>query len=131
MAADLAALAQAVSGYVGNGSIVYLTAPKQAVRIALTADRLPFPVLMTNALSPGSVLAVAANGLATSVEAPVVDAAKSVAVVEDDTSPPPIGTAAQTRSMWQTDSVALRVKMWVTWTVRDARAVAYVAAATW
>jgi len=131
MADDLAKLAGAIAPYVGNNSIAYIASPAQAVRIAICADRLPFPVLMSSAIGSGTVIAIAMNALASVIEAVRLDAAKSVSVVEVDTSPPAIGSAGPARSAFQTDTMVIRIKLPVSWAVRDPRAVAYIPGTTW
>jgi hypothetical protein len=101
--------------------------PAQAVRVALFAQRMPWPVLMSSALAPGSAIVVATNVLASSVEPVLIDATKSVSIQAEDTAPAAIVSpggqvAAPHHSIWQKDGVALRMKLPATWTVRDALA---------
>jgi hypothetical protein len=86
---------------------------------------------MSSVVTAGSVIALATNALVSVVEPVTIDAAKSVTVHEEDTNPQPVGSAAPGRSLFQTDSVALRIKLPVTWVVRDSRAVAVATAVKW
>jgi hypothetical protein len=128
---DLAALVAAIAAFAGNGSVAFVCAPAQATRIMLRAQRSPGPVLMSAALASGTVVAIATNALVSALEPIAIDGAKAVSVHQDDTSPQPIGNAGPTRSLWQTDSVALRMRMPVSWCVRNAAAVAVVTATKW
>src|SRR5262249_23036618 len=103
---------------------------KQAVRAMLCGD-LTFPVLMSGAIPVGTVLIITLTAIACSVQPPAIDAAKSVSVVEDDAAPQPPGTAGPHRSLFQTDSLALRVKLPVTWVARDPAGVAFVTGVKW
>ena len=127
MADDLAGLVAAVAARAGNGNIAFVCSPEQAVRIVLEAENLAFPVLSTTALAKGTVICVALNALASALEPPVVDAAKAVTITEDDANP----TAGPVRSVFQTDSIALRLQFPVTWAVRDTTAVSFVTATKW
>jgi hypothetical protein len=131
MGDDLAALAGAIAPFAGNGNIAIIAAPAQATRIGLWRERTSFPVLMSSALAAGTVIALATNALAAAIEPVALDAAKSVTVHEESTSPLPVGSASPSRSLWQTDSVALRMRLPVSWVVRDARAVASVVTTKW
>jgi hypothetical protein len=131
MADDLAALVGAIAAYSGSGSIAIVAAPAQATRIGLVAERPPFPVLMSSSLAAGTAIALATNALAVTIEPIRLDAAKSITVHEETTSPLPVGSALPSRSTFQTDTVALRMKFPVSWCVRDARAVSSVVTTKW
>jgi hypothetical protein len=128
-AADLGALVGAIAPYAGNGSVALIGAPAQATRLALERPR-GFVVFMTNALAAGTVVAVALNALVSAVEPVMIDTAKSVTLFEADANPGAVMTG-QTRSLFQTDSIALRLRWPLSWVVRDARAVSFVTGAKW
>jgi hypothetical protein len=129
MGDDLAALAGAIASFTGNGSIVYVMNPAQAARVLLSAVQAPV-VLQSASVAAGSVIAVASAGLASAIEAPRLDAGKSVSV-HSETVPQPVGTSSPGRSFFQTDTVALRLILGATWAVRDPRAVAVVSGVKW
>jgi Phage capsid family len=130
MVDDIAGMIQAIAPYVGNGSVAICAAPAQATRIALAAERTTFTVFMSNSLAAGTAVAVALNALVSAVEPVELDTARSVVVVEDDVAPgAPL--SSQTRSVFQTDSIAVRLKWPLSWIVRDPRAVAVVSGAKW
>jgi hypothetical protein len=136
MRADLSALGAAVSAYAGNGNIAYVASPKQAIAINLEVERLPYAVLMSNALPNGTVIAVATPAIVSVVEPlPRVDASQDVAVHEETNAQPIVtlagAVATPVRSLWQTDSVALRLRLPISWCVRNAGAVAWMQAVTW
>jgi hypothetical protein len=130
MADDVSALVQAISAFAGNSNVTLVAAPAQATRFALCAEQMPFAVLMTKALSVGTVVAIANNALAAAIAEPAIDAAKSVALQFEDSPPGAINSAAS-RSVWQIDSVAIRVKQGVSWAVRDPAAVSVVTGTKW
>jgi capsid protein len=136
---DLCGLVEIVAPYVGNNGVAFICAPPQATRIALRAERTPFPVLASGALAAKTVICVATNAIASALEPVQIDEGKSVLLHEEDTTPLPIsvpGTpaatvASPTRSLWQTDSVALRLRLPLSWLVRDVRAVSFVTNTKW
>jgi hypothetical protein len=132
---DLSALVQAISTYAGNGSIAFVAAPYEATRIILRAEKTG-PVLMSNALAKGTVIAIATNALAAAIEPTEIDVSRSATFHEEDTTPLPIvgaggQAAAPARSLFQTDCVALRLRLPVSWITRANGAVAVVTGTTW
>jgi HK97 family phage major capsid protein len=133
---DLSTLGGQVSAYAGNGNVAFVAAAKQAIAIGLQAENLSYPVLMTNALPVGTVVAVASPAIASVIEpTPRIDSSQDVAIHEE-TGPAALvdgaGVMAKPiRSMYQTDSVALRLRLPVSWTVRAPGAIAWMQAVTW
>jgi subtilisin family serine protease len=129
---DLAALATAVAPVAGNGTLALVVPPAQGVAIApRLAQKLPYNVLISSSLASGTVIAVAVNGVVTAAEgAPQIDASKQVAI-QEQTTPTALLTGSPVRSLYQTDSAALRLRWPITWALRDARAVAYMSSVTW
>jgi hypothetical protein len=76
------------------------------------------------------VIALATNSLVAAVEPIVIDASKNTVLHYEDTSPQP-PPASPEGSIWQTDCVALRMRLPITWAIRDARAVALVSSVSW
>jgi hypothetical protein len=136
MMADLTTLAKV--GVLG-GPITYI-----ASHVRANLMRLRAPQGLENVSILGSVgvaatdlIAVATDGLASSLGTIEFDSKRS-ALIHEDTVPSAISTpgsppvvAAPTRSVYQTDSVATKVRMTATWAVRDSRAVAWMTGVTW
>lgn len=127
---DVSALVAAIAPVAGNGAVALVASPAQATRLIMRAVDTPGPVLMSAALPAGSVIAVATNSLVCALEPTQIDTAKSAVLHREDTSPqaPPASPLA---SLFQTDCVALRLRLPVTWALRDSRAVASVTGAHW
>jgi hypothetical protein len=137
MVADAVALAGAVS--VIGSPIVFIAAPPRAVALSLQSyNAFPFTVLASPALAANDLIAVAANGIASAADAtPEIEASKFATVHMEDV-PLPIGSsgspntvAAPTRSLWQTDTVGLKIRFSVDWALRDQRALAWLTATGW
>jgi hypothetical protein len=126
---DLSALAAAVS--VIGEPISFVASPERAVAIVLRARReLSFTVLASPALAADDVIAISGNGLASAVDAaPELEVSK-VAVMHEETAPLAIGTppnvvASPTRSLWQSDTVGIKIRFNASWALRDPRALAW------
>jgi hypothetical protein len=135
MLSDFRNLAEAVAPVAGSG-VVYVMGPGEAVAVNMTAIRTPGPILVSNALRQ-TVIAIVPSALASAVDAATVEASRE-ALMHMETAPAPIGTpgspnvvAAPTRSMWQTDSVGLKLRMPVAWASRGSAAVAWISNTTW
>lgn len=135
MFADLNYLATAVAPVAGE-RITFVASPKQAAKIALQGPR-PFPYEMraSQALAEGTVAAVATNLVASRIDPTPTFSASEEALVHMVDAPLPIVesgvTADPVRSMWQTDSIVMRVILGVTWARRASGGVAVVTGATW
>jgi hypothetical protein len=88
-------------------------------------------MLMSAALTPGTVIAIARSALASAIEPVTVETMEMTSVVFDDTNPLPIGLASPAKSVWQADCVGLRMKMLASWVVRNPAAVAVVTSTKW
>jgi hypothetical protein len=135
MTEDLSALAGAVSAI--GGPIMFITSPERAVAISLRARReLPFAVLGSHAVAADDLIAIAVHGLASAVDpVPEIDASRMATVHMNDTPAAIVdagGTvAAPTRSLWQSDTVGLKLRFGASWALRDPRALAWLSTTRW
>jgi HK97 family phage prohead protease/HK97 family phage major capsid protein len=147
------ALLTATKGHVRNP--VWLMNPQQVMSAGLTAapgvGAFPFqdqinagnlqgwPIIDSGTVPLGRVIALdAADFVSVGGEAPRFELSDQATLHLEDTTPLDIGTpgapatvAAPVKSMWQTDSIALRLILPINWTVRRAGVVAYVDGVTW
>ena len=134
---------------------VWLMNPQQVNSIGLTAAPgmgvFPFreevsagnlggwPIIDSGTVPLGTVIALdAADFVSVGDEAPRFEISDQATLHFDDTAPADIvggadpGTPANpVKSLWQTDSLALRLILPINWTVRRAGVVAYVSGVTW
>jgi hypothetical protein len=138
MAADLAALVGSISAAgLDPESIVFVAAAEQATTVKLTAGpHFNHRIIGAN-IEPGTVIAVAADGLAVAGDGlPAVDVSKGAVLHLADpaemisTPGAPAMVATPAVSMFQTDSFALRCIARVTWSAAPG-AIAVVNGATW
>ena len=98
-----------------------------------------WPIIDSGTVPLGTVIVIdAADFVAVGGDAPRFEISDQATLHFDDTTPLDIGTAgtpatvaAPVKSMWQTDSLALRLILPTNWTIRRAGVVAYVAGVTW
>ena len=140
-----------------NGNLrqpVWIMNPVQALSIALTQNAggdFPFsaemsrgtlqgyPVLQSSTVAAGTVFLIdAADFFSATGDEPRFDVSDQATLHMEDTSPTAIGTAgspnvvaAPVRSLWQTDTIGLRMIMDLNWAMRRAGAVAWVSSVTW
>ena len=114
-----------------------IAAPEQAASIELRyLKALDYPLLATAALPAGSVVAVAANALASAFGGtPQIEANREAEVVMNDVPGEVVTvggmTGAPIASMFQTDRVALKISMLTNWVLRAPGAVAWVSGVSW
>jgi hypothetical protein len=131
MVADLRALGSAVSA-VGGSEIAFVAGPAQALAIALRAPAgFDVPVFASSALA-GVVLAVALPALVVAVEPAPRFENSWESVVHMDDAPVQIGVAGSppvvaspSRSIFQSDSLSLKLGLTVAWGLRASGAVAW------
>jgi HK97 family phage prohead protease len=153
---DLKALAAALIT-ASNGNIrspVWIMNPIQVLSISLTQNAggdFPFaaeinngrfqgyPIVVSSTVTAGMVILLdAADFVAIEGGAPRFDLSDQATLVYDDTAPAQIGTVATpatvgapARSMYQTDSIALRMIMDINWGFRRTGTLAWTQAVTW
>jgi hypothetical protein len=137
MVKDLSALAAAVAAVAGTGGVVLVAAPQQATALTLRSPReLTWPVLASAALAPGVVIAIATPTIVSATDSLSIDRAESGAM-HMDTAPGPLVSASPTtvsapqREVFQTDTVAFKLRLPISWALRDPRGAAWVSGATW
>ena len=126
---DLIMLLAAIAPVSGNGQIAIVASPDRAAAINLLPRALPYPILTSASLPSATVIAVALNALVSAVEgAPRIEAAAQAAVHAETVPATDIGSGAvnPVRSLFQTDTAALRLVWGLSWALRDARAVAWI-----
>lgn len=126
MLGDLQALARAAAG---SGQLVFVAAPGRAAAVRLAMPQLAYPMLPSIAVPADRVIAVDAGSLAFALGDLDMSASKETVLHMDD-EPEPIvasGTpASPTRSMFQTDCIALRALLDLGFVQRRSNAVAFI-----
>jgi hypothetical protein len=128
---DLAALAGALAPVAGNGDIVLIVPPQQAIALALRlVGAETWPVLTSSSLAAGTVIGIATNGLVSaSGSAPQIDASREASLHYADPALHLVDAggviAAPVASLFQSDRIGLKLKWLLSWAVRDPRAVQY------
>jgi hypothetical protein len=145
MSADLAALADAIgAGGVSPDNMVLVTTPGLAVKLRMAAGpRFNNPIFSSAYLTASGanlgtapLIALCPEALCAGYDGTVqVEASDSAVYHEEDVTPLPIGqpgnvVAAPTRSTFQTDVIALRVRARCAWCIQS-NAIAFIAACTW
>jgi hypothetical protein len=136
---DLATLLAAVAPVAASFPVAVITSPAQAVKLKLrllTARDPGFTVLASSAVPAGTLIAIAANTLvAATSPSPTFDVSTNATVVME-TVPSQIASggtlaAGETRSLFQTDSIGLRVRFGAAWTLRSATGIAFLEDVIW
>jgi capsid protein len=137
---DVSALATAVAAIGGNNPIVFVAAPSQAValRMRLPPSIYKVTVLATSGLADGVVLAIASNAIASALDpVPRIDRASEATLHMSDapsqfsTVGAPNTVAAPSRSLWQSDTIGLRLRFEVSWGLRNAAGLAWTQNVNW
>jgi hypothetical protein len=137
MLKDLATLANDVAPY-GGLDIVYVTDPGTAVKLTFAMGaQFKIPVLASSGVAAGTVICLAPNALCSASDpAPRIEASRDAVEHYEDATPAQLVTtggvmAVPIKSSFQTDSVSIRLTMFVAWATRATGAIAYVPSITW
>jgi hypothetical protein len=127
-----------VGSIAGNAPIIFIASPAQATALRML-PHFPYEVFASSGLAAAkTVIAIASNALASACDpVPRMNINEQTAVHMNDV-PLPIGTAgspnvvaAPTRSLWQTDSIGLRMVWEVSWGLRAAAGLAWMTNVLW
>jgi hypothetical protein len=140
MVRDVEALIAALAAAGGGANPVFVAAPGQAAAVKMWAGpKFDYPVLASAALAAGTIVAVEAKSFVSGFSAtPTFDTSDQTVVHLEDTSPAQIGTngtpnvvAAPLRSLWQTNSSAVKMILRCSWGMRAPGHVQFVSSTTW
>lgn len=123
---DITALVNAVAAVAGNGPIAIVAGAGRAAFMNSRYQRDPTNVTFYGSSAVGAdIIAIALSGLASALSpSPEIETSSGATLVMD-TAPGAAGTMGPERSVFQTDSMALKVRWPVTWTLRSPLAVAW------
>jgi hypothetical protein len=137
LAADLGALVAAIPAAVDP---VLIMNPSDQIRaVTLSPGLITVPIISAPGLTAKQVVCVDAADFASAEgDAPRYDMSDGGTLHEEDASPAAIGTpgspnvvASHSRSLYQTDAVAIRLVQFVVWAIRRANRVSTIASVTW
>jgi hypothetical protein len=139
MLADLDTIITSVAAIAGNNPIVVVASPARARRLRLRLANISdpgFEVLGSSALGANEILAVATNGLICAIDpVPRIDVGSQGAVVMNSTAAEVVNSGSTvgspTRSLWQSDSAALRLVVEANWGLRSSAAISHLANVIW
>jgi hypothetical protein len=132
MAEDLSQVIAAVAAVSGNNPIVVIASPRQAAAIRVRTD-VDFETFASSAMPDKSIAAVATNSLfSVGDSSPRFDTSLASSL-HMDSSPGQLGVvgtpntiSAPTRSVWQTDCLALKMQFSINWALRNSAGVAWI-----
>jgi hypothetical protein len=124
---DLAALINELAPVAGNGPYVFVGSPGRAALLGARSFENPNILIYGSSAVINDLLAIAPGALvAAMAPEPAVESSKAGTLVMQDINPPPVvGTAGPERSIFQTDSIALKMRWPLTWALRDPRGFAW------
>jgi hypothetical protein len=134
---DLGKLAGAIAAIAGD-QIAFIAAPGTALRmrLALGGAEFAYPIFSSGQIAATTVVAVALNALVAATGTDIrIDVGKEMTLHFETAPTQQLGEggviATPARSLWQTDSVGVRVILPVSWGLRDAAGIAVVTGINW
>jgi hypothetical protein len=129
---DMIALGSAISPVAGAGRTALIMNPAQMFSLMLRTFRAMEPdvlVLPSGAVAPGTIIAVALNGLVSAVDPPEFESGTQATLSMNDASTAWPG--GPVTNLFQTASAAVKMVTRVSWAVRSPSAVAMVTGTAW
>lgn len=128
VAEDIRGLLDAVGAVGGNGPFVLVTGPGRFVTFSshwLSSKPENLTVVASSAVG-NDIIAIAPKAIVAAISAdPDVETSTAGTLVMQDTNPAVAGTTGPERGVYQTESLAVKVRWPVSWALRDSRAVAW------
>jgi Phage capsid family len=139
MLEDVGTVTTAVAAVSGNNPIAVVAAPARAIRMKLrfmSAADPGFAIFGSNGVAADEVIAIAVNGIVSACDAVVRFSTSNQGTLVMDDAPAQIGdggvmAGGGARSLFQTDSIALRMIYECSWARRADAAVAWLEDCTW
>lgn len=139
MLADVEALAAAVLGAGGGVQVAFIAAPQTAFRLSLRLAEKNLTVWPTLGLPEGRLVAIDPSAVVASIDPnPRFDVSEQALLHMEDAAPAqisapgaPNAVAAPVRSLWQTDTVGLKMIAEAAWALRAPAAVAVINDVSW
>jgi hypothetical protein len=138
MATDIGNLMKALVAAHGGADPVLVMNPTQATTLSLMASpRFDIPILESTKLAPGTVILIEASSFVSAFDAVPEFQVSSVGTLQYESSTPAdivsgTGTmAVPVKSLYQTESIGLQVKLRGSWAMRRTDHVQYIVGCTW
>jgi hypothetical protein len=130
--ADLKTLTASLAPVAGGSPIVFVVNPVDAISLRYRlVEPLADTVLSSNAVPVKTIIGLATNAIASGYEpTPEIEASRQ-AELHMDTAPTDVPGTPSTMTMFQGDKLALKVRMPVSWALRDARGLAWISGINW
>ncbi len=129
--ADFGKLADAVAPVAGAGDLAFIGSAGRALKTNIYLQGAPGAQAYGSGAVINDFLCVAVAGLIAALGDPAVESSKAATVHMDDTPNVDISSAGRSAGMWQTDSIAIKLRMPVSWAVRDPRGFAWMTPTGW
>lgn len=127
---DVGNLMSAVGAVGGAGPYFLITSPGHVASMSMRfVDQVRGLTMLGSPAAGSLMIAVAAQAVAAAFSPnPDVESSKAATLVMNDVGTPVVTggvTGAPARGLWQTDSIAVKIRWPATWALRDARGVAW------
>lgn len=124
---DITNLINACAPIGGNGPYVIISSPGRTLMMqSRFSDAVTGITYLGSAAVGNDLLCIATNALVSALSAdPAVDTARAAALQMNDAPATNFDSAAPAKSMWQTDSMAIKMRWPVTWMLRNAGGLAW------
>ena len=128
---DMAKLADAVGPVSGGSQLAYIGSPGRALKANAYLNGAPNAVALGSGAVINDFLCVAVAALVSAIGDPTVESSSSATLHMDDTPNRDVSHAGRHESMFQTDAIAIKLRMPMSWIMRDPRGFAWMTPTGW
>jgi capsid protein len=129
---DVSNIVKAIAGAGGGANVVFVAAPAQATAINFFRGPFGASAWPSAAVPDKTVIGIEAESFVSGFGSqPTFDMTEGSVVHEEDTNPGAVVANAPTRSLFQTDAVALKATLKASWAMRTPGHVAFVSGTNW
>jgi Phage capsid family len=131
LAEDLSAIATSLAPVMGSGQPLLIAAPGAAMVLGILPPSMPWTVLASAALTPGTIIGLVPEALVATLSVPRIEASSQAAVQFNTTPNDELMSGGHVASVYQTDETAIKLVGPATWALRSPSGVAVIDGVDW
>jgi Phage capsid family len=131
LAEDLSAIATSLAPTLGSGQPLLIAAPGAAMVLGILPPSMPWTVLASAALAPGTIIGLVPEALVATLSVPRIEASTQAAVQFNTTPNDELMSGGYVGNVYQTDETAIKLVGPSTWALRSPSGVAVINNVDW
>ena len=131
LAEDLSAIATSLAPVMGSGRPILVAAPGVAMVLGILPPSMPWTVLSSSSLAPGTIIGLVPEALVATLSVPRIESSTQAAVQFNTAPNDELMSGGYVGSVYQTDETAIKLIGPATWALRSPSGVAVINGVGW